>query len=41
VRFLQDHPDWQLADSKLTLPDAGATPADWHDGGYWAVLARR
>jgi 16S rRNA (cytosine967-C5)-methyltransferase len=40
VRFLQAHGDWQLIDSLLTLPDAGKTPADWHDGGYWAVFKR-
>ncbi|HOA73221.1 MAG TPA: transcription antitermination factor NusB [Phycisphaerae bacterium] len=41
VRFLEAHPDWMLADSYLTLPDAGDTAIDWHDGGYWAVLARK
>lgn len=40
ARFLQAHADWQLVDSALTLPDAGDTPVEWHDGGYWAVLAR-
>lgn len=40
-RFLQARPDWQLADNVLTLPDAGTTPTEWHDGGYWAALRRR
>jgi 16S rRNA (cytosine967-C5)-methyltransferase len=41
VRFLEAHPHGTLADSHLTLPDAGVKAADWHDGGYWAVLARK
>lgn len=35
--FSQSHPGWTLTESRLTLPDAGPTPADWRDGGYWAV----
>lgn len=41
VRFLQDHPQWALVDSRLTLPNAGNSDIEWHDGGYWAVLERR
>ena len=36
--FLEAKPDWRLQASALTLPRAGQTPAEWRDGGYWAVL---
>ena len=39
--FAESHPQWRLADSRLTLPQVGATPADWRDGGYWASWVRK
>jgi 16S rRNA (cytosine967-C5)-methyltransferase len=36
-RFCHAHPDWQLLDTRLTLPDAGPRPPDWRDGGFRAV----
>lgn len=41
VRFLQDHSQWALVDARLTLPNAGNSDIEWHDGGYWAVLERK
>ena len=41
ARFVQARPDWQYADGHLTLPHPGPDIRHWHDGGYWAVLARR
>ncbi len=41
TRFLQARPEWQLVENRLTLPNPGPTAAYWHDGGYWAILARR
>lgn len=40
ARFGGSHPRWRLASSQLTLPHAGKTPAEWHDGGYWAIWVR-
>ncbi len=40
ARFAYGHPDWRLMNSALTLPTAGTTPAEWRDGGYWAVWVR-
>jgi 16S rRNA (cytosine967-C5)-methyltransferase len=37
-RFCGRHAGWRLAASRLTLPDAGRDPTQWHDGGYWALL---
>jgi 16S rRNA (cytosine967-C5)-methyltransferase len=36
--FCGRHAGWRLAESRLTLPDAGGEPTQWHDGGYWALL---
>ncbi|HOW70325.1 MAG TPA: transcription antitermination factor NusB [Phycisphaerae bacterium] len=40
TRFLERRPDWRLERSARILPRAGAAPTDYHDGGYWAILAR-
>lgn len=40
AQFMERHPEWRLDRSARTLPSAGATPIDYHDGGYWAILAR-
>ncbi len=32
------HPDWHIVRSEMTLPHPD--PIRWHDGGYFAVLAR-
>jgi 16S rRNA (cytosine967-C5)-methyltransferase len=40
-KFLADRSEWQYVDGNLTLPSPGPTPRDWHDGGFWAILARR
>jgi len=39
-RFLARHDAWKLIDSRRTFPDPGLQPGSWHDGGYWAHLAR-
>ncbi|MBI4582300.1 MAG: hypothetical protein HY718_21580 [Planctomycetes bacterium] len=39
TRFVETHPDWRYVDGRLTLPNPGPTIRDWHDGGYWAILA--
>ncbi|HSW47383.1 MAG TPA: transcription antitermination factor NusB [Phycisphaerae bacterium] len=40
ARFCQAHPEWQLVNSARTMPKAGPEPADWSDGGFWAILQR-
>lgn len=40
TRFLENRPEWRLQRSTRVLPSAGATPIDYHDGGYWAILGR-
>jgi 16S rRNA (cytosine967-C5)-methyltransferase len=38
--FLEGHPGWLIKNSQLTLPSGGPTPAEWRDGGFWAILVR-
>lgn len=38
--FCQARPDWRVFRSQLTLPQCGSSPADWRDGGFFAVLVR-
>ena len=40
-RFLKRYADFELQNDYLTLPSAGDDPAQYHDGGYVAVLRRR
>lgn len=36
--FARGRPDWAIAATRTTLPAWGARLADWHDGGYVAML---
>jgi 16S rRNA (cytosine967-C5)-methyltransferase len=38
--FVKANPDWQSISARLTLPRWGASPADWRDGGFVALLNR-
>jgi 16S rRNA (cytosine967-C5)-methyltransferase len=38
--FLANHPDFELLEEKSTLPSFDPSPANYHDGGYHAVLRR-
>jgi len=38
--FLASGTGFKLLGEKITLPGGAADPTRWHDGGYWAVLAR-
>jgi len=39
--FLAARADYALVDSALTLPSGKSDPANYRDGGYWCLLARR
>ncbi|MHC4445406.1 MAG: transcription antitermination factor NusB [Planctomycetota bacterium] len=39
--LIKSSPQWRIIDSELTLPAAGKSPTQWHDGGYWAILAQQ
>ncbi|MCL2330741.1 MAG: hypothetical protein FWC56_05515 [Phycisphaerae bacterium] len=41
TRFVQSRPDWQYCEGRLTLPNPGPEPRDWHDGGYFATFVRK
>jgi 16S rRNA (cytosine967-C5)-methyltransferase len=41
THFAQMHPQWRLANSRLTLPSASDQPEGRHDGGYWASWVRK
>jgi len=38
--FCKRHRGWRVLRSQLTLPQCGTGPADWRDGGFFAVLVR-
>jgi len=38
--FCERHRNWRVLRSQLTLPQCGAGPVDWCDGGFFAVLVR-
>jgi len=38
--FCKRHRGWRVLRSQLTLPQCGAGPTDWCDGGFFAVLVR-
>ncbi|UCD28367.1 MAG: 16S rRNA (cytosine(967)-C(5))-methyltransferase RsmB [Planctomycetota bacterium] len=41
VQFVSSHSGWRMFDSRKTMPSAGSEPADWRDGGYWAILLQK
>ncbi len=38
--FAQRHAGWRVVSARLTLPEWGASPAEWRDGGFVAILDR-
>ncbi|MBN2445252.1 MAG: hypothetical protein JXO22_00885 [Phycisphaerae bacterium] len=38
--FVKEHPEWHVRERRQTLPQWGATPGDWRDGGFAAKLVR-
>ena len=39
--FLDEHPNWRQLVARLTLPHWGPRPADWRDGGFATLLAKK
>jgi 16S rRNA (cytosine967-C5)-methyltransferase len=39
--FLAEHPQFTLLRERSTLPSFDSDPARYHDGGYFAVFARK
>jgi 16S rRNA (cytosine967-C5)-methyltransferase len=39
--FLKQHPEYELAEDRLTLPSLDSAPTRYRDGGYWALLRRK
>jgi 16S rRNA (cytosine967-C5)-methyltransferase len=39
--FLKQHPEYELAEDRSTLPSLDSAPTRYRDGGYWALLRRK